>query len=110
MIDESRIMLFSADSTGMLETLSQNIPTIAFWQNGLGHVRESARPYYQLLFDAGIVHLSPISVAGKINEIWNDVDGWWASREVQEARMKFCERYARLSENRVDDIFELLIK
>jgi putative transferase (TIGR04331 family) len=91
-----------------LETLSQNIPTLAFWQNDFDHLRDSAKPYYQLLVDVGIVHFSPESVAAKVNEIWNDVEGWWSESTVQEARKQFCNRYARVSQNPVQDFKKLL--
>lgn len=95
LIAQSRLIVHSYDSTGILETLSQNIPTLAFWQNGFDHLRDSAKPYYQLLVDTGIVHLTPESVATKVNEIWDDVESWWAQSAVQDARRTFCDRYAR---------------
>jgi len=109
MIRKSRLVVHSYDSTGILEALSLNIPTVAFWQNGLEHVRDSAMPYYQKLVDAGIVHLSPGSVAEKVNQIWDDVDGWWNSSVVQEARSFFCDRYARKSERPVMELKTLLL-
>lgn len=110
LIAKSRLIIHSYDSTGILETLSLNIPTLAFWQNDLDHLRESAKPYYQILLDAGIVHLSAESVAEKVNAIWDDVDGWWGQSEVQAARRKFCERYARLSQNPVRDLKQLILE
>ena len=108
LIAQSRLVVHSYDSTGILETLSQNIPTLAFWQNGFDHLRESAKPYYQLLVDAGIVHLSPESVAQKVNEVWDDVEGWWRQSVVQEARGQFCERYARVSQSPVREVKTVL--
>ena len=108
LVAQSRLVVHSYDSTCILETLSQNIPTLAFWQNGFDHLRESAKPYYQLLVDAGIVHLNPESVAQKVNEVWDDVDGWWSKSEVKEARSRFCERYARVSQNRVRELKQIL--
>ena len=103
-IENSRLVVHSYDSTGILETLSKNIPTLAFWQNGFEHLRETAKPYYQLLVDAGIVHFSPESVAAKVNEVWDDVDGWWGQSSVQYARKQFCERYARVSKKPVHEL------
>lgn len=110
LVSQSRLIVHGYDSTGILETLSQNIPTLAFWQNDFDHLRESAKPYYQLLVDAGIVHLSPESVAAKINEVWSDVEGWWAQSAVQEARKQFCNRYARVSQYPVRDLKKLLLQ
>ena len=109
LISQSRLVIHGYDSTGMLETLSQNIPTLAFWNDTLERLRDCALPYYQLLIDAGIVHSSSDSVALKVNEVWDDIDQWWWSKEIQEARNSFCERYARESKNRIQDIKNLLI-
>lgn len=109
LISQSRLVVHSYDSTGILETLSQNIPTLAFWQNELDHLQDSARPYYQLLVDAGIVHLTPETAAAKVNAIWDDVDGWWSQRSVQEARKKFCDRFAKAERHPVQEIKRLLV-
>ena len=75
LILNARIIVHSYDSTSMLETLSQNIPTLAFWENshddvikggGLDHLRDSVKPNYQMLIDVGIIHLSSKSVADKV--------------------------------------------
>lgn len=108
LIRQSRLVVHGYDSTGLLETLSRNIPTLAFWQNNFDHLRDSARPYYQLLVDAGIVHLTSESAASKVNEIWEDVESWWSGSAVQEARIAFCDRYAKLSQKPVSDLYKLL--
>ena len=110
LISQSRLVVHSYDSTGILETLSQNIPTIAFWQNDFDHLRDSAKPYYQLLVDAGIVHLTAKSAAEKVNEVWDSVESWWQQAAVQEARKQFCERYARVSQNPVFELKETIFK
>jgi len=110
LVGKSRIVVYSYDSTGILETLSQNIPTLAFWQNGFDHLRDSAKPQYQLLADAGIIHLTPESVAKKVNEVWDDVDGWWGQSIIQDARKQFCSRYARQSENPIRELKQILMK
>lgn len=107
LIAQSRLVVHSYDSTGILETLSKNIPTLAFWPNGLDNLRDSAEPFYMLLIDVGIVHLSPESVASKINEVWNDVEGWWGRRDLQYARQQFCERYARQSVNPIKTLLSI---
>ena len=104
------MVVSSYDSTVMLEMLSQNIPTLAFWQNNFDHLRKKVRPEYQMLVDAGIVHLSAESVAGKVNEIWNNVDEWWSQSNVQHAKNEFCDIYARNCENPSKKIASILIE
>lgn len=108
LIAQSRLIVHGYDSTGILETLSQNIPTLAFWPNGLDHLRDNAKPYYQLLVNAGIVHLIPESAAAKVNEVWDDVESWWAQNAVQEARKQFCDRYGQVSQNPVRELKKIL--
>jgi len=106
---ESRIVVHSYDSTGLLETLEANIPTIAFWQNGLDHLVQEAIPLYMHLLDVGIVHLTPESAANRVNEIWHDVDSWWWSHEVQIARTEFCSQYARSSRKPIRELKNILL-
>ena len=108
LILSSRLLVFSYDSTGILEALSQNIPMVAFWQNGLDHLRDSAVPYYELLLEAKIIHKSPESAALLINSIWDDVEKWWQSEAIQGARLEFCKKYANLSQNPSGDLKRIL--
>lgn len=94
LIANSRLIVHSYDSTGILECLAQDVPMIAFWRNGLEHVRDSARQHYQVLVDAGVLHLTADSAAEKVNSIWHDVSAWWRSPDVVAARSAFCSRYA----------------
>ena len=70
----------------------------------MDHVRESALPYYELLIDAGIIHLTAESAALKVNEVWDDVDAWWSSCQVQSAKNIFCGQYAKLSTNPIENL------
>lgn len=40
----SRLVVHSFDSTGILETLALNIPTLCFWRGGLNHLLLMAQP------------------------------------------------------------------
>jgi putative transferase (TIGR04331 family) len=108
LISKSRLIVHGYDSTGMLESLERNIPTIAFWSGGLDHLRDSAIPFYNHLINAGIVHLSSESAAQHVNKIWNDVDGWWKSKPVQVAKEMFCAKYAQSSKAPVRHLKQIL--
>jgi putative transferase (TIGR04331 family) len=110
LIKRSRIVVHSYDSTGMLETLYQDIPTIAFWRNNLDDVMIVALPYYSLLIKVGILHLNVESAASHLNKHWNSIDLWWGSSEVQSARMMFCNKYAKNIDNLILALSGLLNK
>jgi putative transferase (TIGR04331 family) len=94
-IKNSRIVIFTYDSTGLLETLSLNIPTLIYINNNLEFIRESAMEYYQMLIDVGILFTSYYTISDKINQIYENVDEWWNDENVQNARKTFCNKYAR---------------
>lgn len=109
LLKEAKLVVFSYDSTGILESLAKNYPTIAFWQNGFENLSDDAIPFYQLLFDVGIFHFSAESAAAKVNEVWENLDDWWDSKEVQDAKDKFCDKYSRTTNTPVRDIKRILL-
>lgn len=96
LIAKSRLVVHSYDSTGILEGLASNTPTLCFWHGGLDHLLPSAKPYYELLRGSDILADTPEQAALLVAKHWDDVDGWWKSEQVQSARVKFCDQYARI--------------
>ncbi len=110
LLEDSKFVVHSYDSTGMLETLSMNIPTLAFWRDGLTHLNETAKADYQSLVDVGIIHFDPVSAAMHINSIWDNIDDWWESQEVRTARSVFCQKYARKSKKPIRTLSRALLQ
>ena len=71
-IQKSRICIFSYDSTGFLELISNNIPCLAFWPNLESHLNDDAKFYYRKLKKCKIIHESGKDAPLFVNEIWND--------------------------------------
>ena len=71
-------------------------------------MREKVQPYYQMLIDAGILHLTNESVAKKVNEVWDNVDIWWHQSHLQKARKKFCDQFAKECEHPIKKMVSLL--
>ncbi len=105
-IARSRLVVATYNSTVFLETLTENIPTVVFWNPDNWELRDDAIPLYQMLAEAGIFFGNPEAAARHVNDIWDDVGAWWSRKEVQAARTAFCARYARAS----DDPFRTLLK
>ena len=94
LISESRLVVYSYDSTGLIESLSQNIPTVAFLEHGIEHLFDDAIPYYNLLKDAGIIHFDYSSIANHINNNWDNIQHWWYNEKTQSAILQFCSKYS----------------
>lgn len=108
LINENRLVVFSFDSTGFLETLALNIPTIGFWNGLFEEITPCAKPYYELLRDAGILAETPEEASKLINLYWDNLDEWWFSANVQLARKTFCDHYAKKIEHPVHELKKIL--
>lgn len=106
---QCRVFVYSYNSTGFLETLSRNIPTVMFWNPRYFELRSGAQPYFDLLAQARIFHETPESAAQHVTAIWNDVADWWNHPAVQEKRRAFCETYARMPANPLRVLKEALL-
>lgn len=91
-----RLFVYACNSTGFLETLSRNIPTVIFWRPELFELRASASPYFARLEAVGIFHRTPESAAAHIGKIWKSVKTWWDNPATQDACQQFCDQYAHM--------------
>jgi putative transferase (TIGR04331 family) len=102
LMKKSRLYISTYNATTYLESMSLNFPTIMFWNPKHWELRDSALPYFEKLKSVGIFHDTPESAAQQMAEVWDDVDGWWQSAEVQLVRSEFCERYAHIPDKPLD--------
>ena len=98
-LQQTKIAVIDHMETSILESLSMNAPTIAFWNREQYALTPEAAPYFEPLYDAGILHDDPADAARKVNEIWEDVERWWRRPSVQTAKDDFCRHFARTSRN-----------
>ena len=83
LIKDSRIICFNYDSTGFLENLTLNIPSIVILANGLNHIKKEFKIKYQNLINAKIIFDDEKNFINHLNNIWDDVHKWWFSEEIQ---------------------------
>jgi len=60
---------------------------------------QQAKPYFDALRNVGISFNNGSEAAEKVNEIWDDVEGWWQQPDVQKARKDWARQYASTSKN-----------
>lgn len=102
-LNESRLFIGTYNATTYLETFSSNFPTILFWNPNHWELRQSAKPYFDMLRMVGILHDTPESAAAKVNEIYKNPLGWWNQAEIQDARVRFNQQFARTSGNWLEE-------
>ena len=111
LVSASRLVIYTYNiGTGYLEFLCANVPTIAFWDMKISPVSDIAVPYFEELKRVGVFHDTPESLAAHIHAVWDDVESWWQSDDVQNATKKFCEKFAFVADNLVDRVESVLRK
>ena len=95
----SRLCVCFYNGTPFLETFVANYPTLLGWDPRYTELNEFAQPYFDLLREAGILHDTPETLASKLNDIYQNPLSWWMSSDVQGAKNKFCDRFARVSDD-----------
>ena len=69
----TKVSLFTHDSTGILENLSLNMPTLCFLANGLKHINERNIEDYNLLIDANILFTDINKLITHLTKYWADI-------------------------------------
>lgn len=96
-LSTTRLAVTDYPGTPFSEILALDKPSVHFWQDSLWESREEARPYFEALREAGVVHPDPESAARHALRIWDDPEAWWQQPKTRAARAAFVERYARTS-------------
>jgi putative transferase (TIGR04331 family) len=94
-LKSAKLIVVAHNSTTLPETFSMNIPTLVSWKPEWLEIRDSAKPIFNKLEEVGIFHSDSDGLARHISAIWEDVEKWWQSSEVRDARKLFCDSYAR---------------
>lgn len=108
LMKKARVVVLTYNQTGILEALALGIPSVLFCDLKVTPLRDTAIPYYDELKRVGIFHDTPESAAAHVNVIWDDVDAWWTSADVQEVLARFNKQYCHHPENLLDRIEAVL--
>ena len=108
LINEARLSIITANFTTFLQTFTVNHPTVLLWDPEFIKIRKSARKYYDLLNEAGILYYSPELCAKKINEIYNNPMEWWMDDRVQSVKNEFCEQFCRNTDDLAGELAKVV--
>jgi putative transferase (TIGR04331 family) len=106
--NETKLYVATYNATTYLETFRLNIPTVIFWDPNYWENTDSVKTLFNELKRVKVFHDSPESAAKHINEIWDNVEGWWESSEVTEVINKFNKSVNRYNKNLVSDLIKIL--
>ncbi len=93
-LSNARLAVVTYNETTIPTNMMAGFPTIALWDSKYVRLNKQAEAVYKKMSEARVLFHSPRLAAEHIAEIWSDVDAWWNSKLVQEARKNYCEYYA----------------
>jgi len=97
-----KLVVIDHQHTSFLEALIINVPCILYWDHDVYRVRSEVEPYFEELRRVSVLFKDPLSAAKQVNKIFDSPNEWWLNREVQDARLKFCKRFAYARNDWVD--------
>ena len=91
---DSRLAVVTYNETTIPMNMMFGFPTIALWDPKYVRLNKQAEAVYHQMFEAKILFHSPQLAAEHITEIWSDIETWWNSPQVRQARENYCTHYA----------------
>ena len=89
----SRLTFFNYDSTGILENLSLNYPTICMWDDFDECISDDFIDKYRILIDAKILFLKRDDLKTHLNSVWDNIDEWWLDKKTQKCIELFNQNF-----------------
>lgn len=105
-----RLVIHGYDTTGLLESLNLNFPTLCFIHFPAEDLSKFHSNLYNQLIDVGIVHYSIESLKKKLIEInsFDNLSRWWYSNSVQNTVLNFCNELSKKVHNPVEVLAKTL--
>ncbi len=90
----SKLIISTYNATTFLETMASNFPTIMYFPFSKFKVSNFGYNCFKPLYEIGILHENSKEAALKLRQVNNNVKEWWYDKNLQNARLNFCEKLA----------------
>ena len=91
------LIIFNYNGTTFLESIGTNRPSMMLLNKTIMPHKKSK--LFTDLKKVGILHYDKNSLIKKLSNIKGNIDGWWNSIEVINAKKNFCKMYVKKSDN-----------
>ena len=95
----ARMIVCSYPETTFSEAMTTGIPTILIYPEKVYERNEIAYPLIEILKKAKILFHDPVAASMHINEVWENINMWWGSSTVIEARKKYYAEALNLEDD-----------
>jgi putative transferase (TIGR04331 family) len=110
-INDSRLLILTGlESTILLESMFNNIPSILLMNFDKKFIKEKHLGIFRLLMNNGILYDDPKVLSDFINSNYQNIDLWWKSRKIQKTVKKFCDHFSASSSSPLKQFKETVEK
>lgn len=90
-----RLLVLDHYGTTLLTSLASNIPLLCFWEPSHWAMEKESAKAIDTLRRVGVIYDNAVDAANAVVKVWDNVELWWSSDAIQEARTSFIQHYAR---------------
>jgi putative transferase (TIGR04331 family) len=110
-LQSAALVICDHNQTSFLESLSNNKPTIIFWNDDYTKISKKASEHFDELAKVGVFYTSPKKAAYFVSNLVLDgsISDWWMDSSRQTAVSTFVHEYAKINDQWVDDYCSMLI-
>jgi putative transferase (TIGR04331 family) len=108
-IENSNLCVFTYNSSGFYENLSNNIPSIMFInKNYLNEVDTKTRNEFLILYKNNIIHFEVENLKLFLEKNWKNIDDWWFSVKIQKIIDNFTKNNCLRSEDHINEFVKII--
>jgi putative transferase (TIGR04331 family) len=107
-LENSKIVISTCNSTTFLETMYLNIPSILYFDDRIWEIHDEAKSIFLELKKNKIFFNTYLEAANHLNEINQDIQKWWNSEELQTVRTDFLNFYAAKYTNPINHYAKMI--
>ena len=85
------LLIFTYESSGFLQALSGNFPTIAIWKDVLAFASTEVNEHYYRMLEVGLIYENYSDLAKFLNS--TNIKLWWSSEKVQTVKNEFIKEF-----------------
>jgi putative transferase (TIGR04331 family) len=102
--------VITSNTTALIEAMALDRPLIILWDEQLWEMNEITKMIFDEFREVGIYFTSAQDAAAHINNIASNVNSWWNSTEVSNARELFKKTYCKINKDIIRDLNSLFEK
>ena len=109
-LNNTRLVVHDCCSTGWLETIFFNIPTVIILDKKVEVFRKGFNKNLNELIKCKVIHYSHDSLIEFINNNYHEIDNWWNSNLVKKSIHSLQKEYIKGSNDPINDLIKTLRK